>query len=83
MIVYTLPHESVWQQGKQPLPFSQSSKCLGETPLSAPAAVRGLEPKVVGIQMRQCSVFPARLVLRMLTATLSCARILKVSCVKL
>jgi hypothetical protein len=59
------------------------SKCPGETSLSAPAAVPGLEPKAVGIQMRQFTVFPAPLMLRMLTAPLSCARILKVSCVTL
>ena len=56
------------------------SKCPGETSLSVPAAVPGLEPKAVGIQMRQFTVFPACLVLRMLTAPLSCATILKVSC---
>jgi hypothetical protein len=59
------------------------SKCPGEASLSGSAAVSGLEPKAVGIQMRQFTVFPTRLVLRMLTAPLSCARILKVSCVTL
>ena len=59
------------------------SKYPGETSLSASTVVPGLEPKAVGIQMRQFTVFPARLVLRILTAPLSCARILKVSCVTL